>query len=146
MHRWRWFWDPPHELFIVVTHSMWSEIPWSRSGRQAVGQVRGEFRISVIPLREDAILPWSAWQGDTYLNVLQVAYSGKQRCCPAEHLPRNTPIWIWLLTSQSVRIGCSLINSSKALEYDVYAPPAGKPCGSPVSVKNLCETSFTENL
>ena len=34
----------------------------------------------------------------------------------------------------------------KALEYDVYAPPAGKPCGSPVSVKNLCETSFTENL
>ena len=34
----------------------------------------------------------------------------------------------------------------KGLEYDVYAPPAGKPCGSLVSVKNLCETSLTENL
>ena len=145
MHRWRWVWDPPHELSIVVTHSMWSEIPWS-SGDKLLVSWEESIPMLIIPLREDAILSWSAWQVDTYLNVFQVAYSGKQRCCPAEHLLRNTPIWIWLLTSQSVRIGCSLINSWKALEYDVYAPSAGKPCGSPVSVKNLCETNFTENL
>ena len=146
MHRWRWVWDPPHELSIVVTHSMWSEIPWSRSGDKLLVSWEESIPILIIPLREDAILSWSAWQVDTYLNVFQVAYSGKQRCCPAEYLLRNTPIWIWLLTSQSVSIGCSLINSWKALEYDVYAPPTGKPCGGRVSVKNLCETSLAENL
>ena len=102
--------------------------------------------ILIISLRVDAILSWSAWQVDIYLNVFQVAYLSKQRCCPVEHLLRNTPIWIWLLTLQSVRSECSLVNSWKALEYDVYATPAGKPCGNPVSVENLCETSLAENL
>ena len=119
MHRWRWVWDPPHELSIVVNHSMWSEIPWSRSGRQVVGQLRGEYPYFKYPTPWRCILSRFTWQVDTYLNVFQVAYSGKQRCCPAEHLLRNTPIWIWLSMSQSVRIGCSLINSWKALEYDV---------------------------
>ena len=145
MHRWRWVWDPPHELSIVVTHSMWSEIPWSRSGRQVVGQLGGEYPYINYPTpwRCTLLICMAGW---SYLSVFQVSYSGKQRCFPAKHLLRNTPIWIWLLTLQSVRIGCSLINPWKALEYDVYAPPAGKPCGSPVSVKNLCETSLAENL
>lgn len=137
MHRWRWVWDPQYELSKVVNHSMWTEIPWSRSGRQAVGRLGGEYPYIIFPLREDVILSWSAWQVDIYLNVFQAAYFYKRRCYPAEHLLRNTPIWVWLL---NVAVCESWVLFNKLMKGLGVWPPAGKPCGSPVSVKDLRET------
>ena len=129
MHRRRWVWDPQCELSTVVNHSMWSEIPWIRSGRQAVGQLRGEY--PYVRLSHSVKMPYSPNLHGRLIFILMCSkwliYLYKQRCCPAEHLLKITPIWVWLL---NVAVRESWVLSNKLMKGPGVRRICSKPRGS----------------